>query len=517
MNDTENSIITFSSKAIAKNTVYNFLGYGIPLIFALVLIPPLIKGLGIERFGILNLAWIIIGYFSFFDFGIGKGLTKVIAEKIGLNQTKQLPEIFWSALMLMFAVSALIVFALLFFVPTIVGLFKISDNLHAEVLNTFYVLALSIPIVSTTAGLRGVLEAHQKFGTINIIRVFLGIFTFLIPLVCLILTNSLFWIVFSLVFIRIIIWIIYLLYCFKVNNDFKKQIKFDFDSIKPVLKFSAWITIANIIGPIILYSDRFLIGALISAAAITFYATPFEIVTKLLVIPSALSGVLFPVFSASFFSKPEVSKKILIRGIKFIFLIIYPSVFLLVTFSFEGMKLWLGENFAMHSSLVLQFLAIGILMNSLSLIPNNFFQGIGRPKIPTLINLVELPFYLIIMYLSVKFSGITGAAVAYMFAATADAIIMYTVANRIFNLKFDSNSTTLLIILIIMMLIIPFILNGIILKTIIAVVFLSSFCLIAWKHFFSDEEKSIVISNLKMIYLYTRSRKNFNSNEIYKS
>lgn len=514
MDDTENSVITFNGKTIAKNTVYNILGYGVPLIFALVLIPPLIKGLGTERFGVLNLAWVIIGYFSFFDFGIGKGLTKVIAEKLGLQQTEPIPKIFWSALFLMFAVSTFIAIIIFFFVPSLVNIFKISHNLQHEVLNTFYILAFAIPIVSTTAGLRGVLEAHQKFGIINVIRVFLGIFTFLIPLLFLLLTDSLFWIVFSLVFIRMIIWIIYLLLCFKVNNDFKKHVKFDLNAIKPVLKFSAWITVANIIGPIILYSDRFLIGALISAAAITYYATPFEIVTKLLVIPSALSGVLFPVFSASFLSKPEISKKILIRGIKFIFLIIYPAVFLLVTFSFDGMKLWLGENFAMHSSFVLQFLAIGILMNSLSLIPNNFFQGIGKPKIPTLINMAELPFYLVIMYFSIKISGINGAAAAYMFAATIDAAVMYIVAYRIFNIKFSSKITFFVFILIILMLMLPFFLSGIIIKSILIFVFLPSFCLITWKHFISSEERQMIISMLKMIYFNARSRKNFNSSEI---
>ena len=498
MGQADNSIITFSGKAIAKNTVYNLLGYGVPLVFAIVIIPPLIKGLGIERFGTLNLAWIVIGYFSFFDFGIGKGLTKVIAEKIGNNQTEQMPKIFWSSLFLMLGISIFVVFILLFFVPSLVNIFKISDNLHKEVLNTFYILALAIPIVSTTAGLRGVLEAYQKFGIINIMRVFLGVFTFLGPLLCLLFTKSLFWIVLFLILIRIIIWVLYLLLCFRVNGELRTHIKFDFNSVKPVLKFSAWITVANIIGPIILYSDRFLIGALISAAEITFYATPFEVVTKLLVIPSALSGVLFPMFSASFFNQPETTKKILVRGIKFIFLIIYPAVFLLISFSFEGMKLWLGEGFALRSSVVLQFLAIGILMNSLSLIPNNFFQGIGRPKIPTLINLAELPFYILLMFFSIKMNGIKGAAIVFMFAAAIDAAIMYIVAYKIFNLKFESKLTAILFILIISMLMVPFFLNGIVPKIIFAVIFLSSFCIVTWKYFFSSDERVFITSKLKL-------------------
>jgi O-antigen/teichoic acid export membrane protein len=71
-----------SGRTVAKNTMYNLFGYGLPLLVAVLLIPPLIKGLGEEKFGILSLSWVIVGYFSFFDFGIGRALTKIIAEKI---------------------------------------------------------------------------------------------------------------------------------------------------------------------------------------------------------------------------------------------------------------------------------------------------------------------------------------------------------------------------------------------------------------------------------------------------
>ena len=52
--------ISYSGKSIAKNTTYNLLGYGIPLIVAILLIPPLIQGLGDEKFGILNLTCCVV-------------------------------------------------------------------------------------------------------------------------------------------------------------------------------------------------------------------------------------------------------------------------------------------------------------------------------------------------------------------------------------------------------------------------------------------------------------------------
>ena len=109
-----------------------------PLLFAIVLIPPLIKGLGDERFGILTLAWIVIGYFSFFDFGIARSLTKIIAEKIGLNQSEEIPGIFWTSFFLIICISLIATIGLVLLNHYLVyHLFNISKDLQKEVLQAF--------------------------------------------------------------------------------------------------------------------------------------------------------------------------------------------------------------------------------------------------------------------------------------------------------------------------------------------------------------------------------------------
>ena len=70
-----------SGPRLAKNVAWNFLGHGLPLLVGLATIPLLIDGLGVERFGILVLAWMIIGYFSLL--GLPRALTKLVAENLG--------------------------------------------------------------------------------------------------------------------------------------------------------------------------------------------------------------------------------------------------------------------------------------------------------------------------------------------------------------------------------------------------------------------------------------------------
>ncbi len=498
MKKVEENNIGYSGNLVAKNTIYNLLGYGVPVLFALFLIPPLIKSLGTERFGILSLAWMVIGYFSFFDFGIGKGLTKIISEKIGLDQNSQIPTIFWTTLSLMLIISLLAAIILTFFIPNIVSLFKISKDMENEAISTFYVLTAGIPIVATTAGLRGVLEAYQKFGIVNIIRIFLGIFTFLGPMLVLIFFNSLFWIVCFLVVIRILVWFIYLFQNIKVSKNLITNFSINFQVITPVLKFSIWITLANIIGPLILYSDRFLIVSLISAEALTYYITPYEMITKLLLIPTALSGVLFPLFSSSYALRKDFTKKLFIKAVKFIFLIIFPIVFLIIVFSSSGITLWLGEKFAIKSTMVLQFLSIGVLMNCLSTIPDSFFQGIGKPKIPTLIMLVELPFYVAIMWTMIQFKGIVGAAFVFMCIATINTTIMFFTAYKLFNVKVSKNSVIRFFALLVIGLSFAFLIYNSVYKILPSVIFIISFWAIIWKYLINAEEKYFVLSLLKL-------------------
>jgi len=136
----------------------------------------------------------------------------------------------------------------------------------------------------------------------------------------------------------------------KVIEELKKKLYFENNLIRPILRLGGWMTVSNITVPLIVYMDRFLIGAFVSAAVIAYYTTPYEVISKLLIIPGAITGVLFPTFSASYLTNPDFAKKVSILAAKYIFFLLYPIVLTIITFANEGLNLWLGENFAENSS-----------------------------------------------------------------------------------------------------------------------------------------------------------------------
>jgi len=102
-----------SRKAVRRNTLWNIFGQGFPLALALFCIPPLIKGIGTDRFGALTLVWTVLTYFSFFDLGLGRALTRLLAENTN-EENKNEASLIWTASALLLGlglVASLILFS----------------------------------------------------------------------------------------------------------------------------------------------------------------------------------------------------------------------------------------------------------------------------------------------------------------------------------------------------------------------------------------------------------------------
>src|SRR5690348_387114 len=70
------------SSLLARNTGWNLFGQFAPMVVAVFVIPRIIRALGTDRFGALSIAWMVVGYFSLFDLGLGRALTNLVAQKL---------------------------------------------------------------------------------------------------------------------------------------------------------------------------------------------------------------------------------------------------------------------------------------------------------------------------------------------------------------------------------------------------------------------------------------------------
>lgn len=190
-------------------------------------------------------------------------------------------------------------------------------------------------------------------------------------------------------------------------------------------------TVTNIIGPIMVYMDRFLIGALVSVSAIAYYTAPFDAILRLTILPGAAVGVLFPAFAVSMVQDPARVTLLLRRGTKYVFLAIFPIILIIISLAPEFLRWWLGSAFAENGSAVLRWIAAGVFINSLAQLPFVLIQSAGRPDITAKVVMAELPVYLAALWLLTKKFGIEGTAIAWTCRITVDALLYFFFAHRL--------------------------------------------------------------------------------------
>ena len=169
--------LQISGKLLVRNTFLNFLGQVVPLLVGVVTIPFIVQGLGTERFGLLSLAWVVLSYFTIFDLGLGRATTKFVAEVLGKCEEEQIPQIVWTAITIQAILGLLGALVLISITPILMEhILNIPPDLIKEAKATFYLLALSVPVVLVS--FRGVLEASQRFDLVNAVKIPTSALTF---------------------------------------------------------------------------------------------------------------------------------------------------------------------------------------------------------------------------------------------------------------------------------------------------------------------------------------------------
>jgi O-antigen/teichoic acid export membrane protein len=420
-------------RLLAKNTALNLVCGGLPLLVGLVTIPYVIHGLGAERFGVLALAWVFSGYLGFLGLGLGPATTKFAAELLGKREHQTLPSLLWTAVILSAGLGLVATALLTFASPYLVDkVFKLNSSTLLEGRRVFQLIALSFPFVFAQGPLRGLLGAAQRFDLLNAISLPLSTANYLIPAVAVWLGFGLPAIVGTLLVIKAIGALAYLILDLRIFPHLREQFRVDPHLFGTLLGFGGWVSVDSILSPIISYLDRFLIGALISMAAVSYYTAPCEAMMRAAVIPAALIGVLFPAFSFwQANAKQQEIQNAFVRSFRYILLTMGPLAVFTIFFSREILTLWLGPDFATQATAAFQILACTLLVVSVGWLPHALLQAVGRPDIPSKLLLLEVPLYIAGAWFLITRNGIAGAAIAFVLRAVIHAVLLFLACFRL--------------------------------------------------------------------------------------
>lgn len=414
---------------LIRHTLYNFLGLGLPSLVAIFCIPILLKELGDVRFGLLTLIWAFVNYFGLFDLGLGRALTQNIAVALATKDQGRIGPLIMTSIALMGVLGIIAGVLMAFLAPWSIGLIQsVADK--DEAINAILIMALAMPAVIVISGLRGVLEARHAFAIINLIRLPMGLFNFLGPVfVVLYGKPSLEWIVAVLATGRIIACAAHAWYAWDSMPSDHGRLVVRKDFLKPLCISGGWLTLSNVISPFMGYVDRFFIGSIVSSAAVAYYIIPQELITKIWIVPGALTTVLFPTFATQIAQDSKQTRQLFDKTVYWLFLMLFPITAVFALFAHEILSIWVGPNLATHSALLMQIFAIGILINCLAHVPYTLIQGAGMPRVTAIIHCGELPFFLALLWWLTSEYGVIGAAIAWFARMLVDTLLMFILCN----------------------------------------------------------------------------------------
>lgn len=397
----------------------------------LVFLPLLVERLGTARFGFLSIVWVLIGYFSMFDLGLSRALTQRVAALSAIGEEQQLRTAIATGLALLGSIAAISV-PLLLLGKTVVltQLINTGPDLTAEARAGYIWLVLGVPIVILGAGIRGLLEGQHRFAAVNLIRTPAGIAMFAAPWVASLFSVSIEWTTFSVFLVRLLQFIGFVVPAWSLLSSALSRFDFDRGEVKMLTSFGLWMTVSNIVAPILVYLDRFAIARLGGLSDVAYYSLPFDLVSRLLFISTAISGVMFPALSGAIVGAQHDVPRLVRQNYLLLWGLCAPPILVVILLAYPGLNLWVGPEFAERSALVLQILALGVLINALTSVSTSVLHAARRADLTGKVQLLELPIYLGMLWVLVGNFGIVGAAMAWTLRVTMDITILRWLAGR---------------------------------------------------------------------------------------
>ncbi|HEV2134654.1 MAG TPA: flippase [Terracidiphilus sp.] len=406
--------------SLKRNTLYNLSGSLLSLAATLVIVPVFLHKIGTQRFGVLAIIWLFIGYFGVFDLGLSRATANQIAK---LHDSRERAEIFWTAILLN-AVIGICGGVVLYFAGGAIFqyAFEMPPSMRAAVISMMPWLAASIPIATVTGVLTGVLEGCEKFLLVNSLQVTGSV---LVQVVCLAVAfvhgPELGWLIAAAILTRMLTTLPFLggvLWTIPVGRP--RAPRRDLAAI--LFGYGAWVTISNIINPIFDSVDKFLIGGISGLASVTYYAVPERLARRASIFPAALARTLFPRLSSTHELDARDTAR---RSLTSLIAVLTPITVLLMLAMRPFLTQWIDPEFGRLAGPVGAVISISVLINGLAYVPYAFLDARGRPDLTAKFHLIEiLPHVALLWFLLHRF-GLIGGAWAVVLVSIFDAALLF--------------------------------------------------------------------------------------------
>lgn len=411
--------------SLSRNSTYNAIGATLPSVLTLVTVPLYLHVVGVERYGVLALCWVFLSYSAFMDFGLGLAVARMIAKSRD-GEEEATTEGMWTAIWLSLGlggVAAAAVYAggVLYFG----SMAKVAPTFRNEVAAAIPLMAAMVPAVMLSGVLGGALQGRERFLALNAAQVLgnsllavlpLALAYFWSPVLPILLIGAL------AARLAALPWLFHL--CRRAV-PLKNVRRPSGAAAKGLLGFGGWVSLTTLTNVVLGTADRLAIGGTIGAAAVSVYTIPFNLMSRVIIVPHSLAPVLFPRFA--FLEKPD-RDDLALHGLQAVATIVTPILIGAVMLVDPFFTLWIGRELAEAALPVAYMFTMGFWFYCVGYPAMSVLQASGRPDLVSKVLAAELIPFIGATLGALFLFGLPGAALVFTLRSLIEAVAFLVLA-----------------------------------------------------------------------------------------
>ena len=404
------------SEKILKNICSGLFAQVWSGLLGLVVLPILVRGLGAERYGLLALSLVIIGFAAIADLGVGRAASKYLAEDFEKNETSRTQQHISSALTICTVMGIVGTAILALLTPVLVDqVLKVPPSLATESRIVMWVTSLGLLPVLLRISFDGTLAGHHRIAELSIGNVLANTLKAGLSVAAVFTGKSIVGVVVANVCVSYAhamgLWLYTRHY---LAGRVKIRFGWNADIAHELVKLGLFSSAASLIaGILLLYFDRFVIAVFLPLAMLGYYSTAFDIASKQCYISNPIGQTFFPVFSGKSAAGLAEFERHYFQATKLQTVGLTGLAAMLIALARPLLTYWISPEIALHSASVVMVLTLGMLFSSYSTLPYiAIIAGSSSPETCPKIFAAAFVIHVISSIFLVKTVGILGVAVA---------------------------------------------------------------------------------------------------------
>lgn len=413
--------VTTPASRHSTNFIYNAIGTGTPVLISLVSVPLYIHLIGLSRYGVITICWVLLGYFGFLDFGLSRASANAMA-RIDPGDSRERSLVFTTTLYTNIGLGIAGGLAMyLIGEELLTHLVKIDGPLLAETRTAYPWMAAMLPLGMVGGVMTGALESRENFLASNLLGISGSVMGQMLPLIGAWLIGPSLGTIIPLILLSRLGFVLLSLAAVARLCGPIQPLRFSTVWLRRLFGYGSWVSISTFLNPILDTVNQLAVGAMLGAAAVARYSIPMTLAVRSQIVATALARTLFPKLSRSSSEEARKTTQAATGALAYGFATVCgPAILFAGTF----LDLWVGHRLGPDSATVARIVLFGAWTNGIGFIPYNHLQAQGRPKVTAIVGLIEILPFLAVLWVLTSLLGLPGAALAWTARVTINALVL---------------------------------------------------------------------------------------------